>query len=158
MRTIRRRRREGKTNYKARISLLKSGLPRVSLRRSNRYFIAQYIKSKEARDSVIVGVNSKELLKYGWEKEKTGNLKSKIAAYLTGFLLGKKILDKDETSQVIFDIGLRRSIAKSRTYAFLKGLKETGVKISVNGEMFPKIKSEQINVDVIKKTIEQKFI
>jgi len=151
MRTIKRRRKEGKTNYRARANLLKSGIPRIVLRRSNRYFTGQYIKSEEAKDKVEIGVNSKKLLKYGWPENKKGSLKSKVAGYLTGFFLGKKIIDKEGADvKVIFDIGIRRNIPKSRIYAFIKGLKEAGVKINCKEELFPEIKSEEIDIDKIK--------
>ncbi len=149
MRTIKSRRIMGGTDYKARLGLLKSGLPRIILRRSNKYFTGQYVKSENAKDKVIVGVNSKELLKYGWNKEKIGSLKSKSAGYLTGFLLGKKILDRDLGKQVIFDIGLRRSIVKSRTYAFAKGILDAGIKMNVKKEALPETSkfSSNINFD-----------
>ena len=154
MKTILKRRKQGKTDYKARINLLKSNLPRLVVRRSNRYIIGQHVKSEEARDKVIDGVSSKSLLKYGWNKEKSGSLKSKPAAYLTGFLLGKKILDKEENAKVIIDIGLRRSIAKSRNYAFVKGIKDAGIKINIKEEMLPKVEIEE----KIKKAIEASFL
>ena len=89
MKTIRKRRKQGKTNYLKRIKLLKSGKPRVVFRKTNRYIIAQYIISKEAKDSISIGINSKILLNYGWPKEKMGSLKSLPASYLTGYLMGK---------------------------------------------------------------------
>jgi len=89
--TIRRRRKEGKTDYKSRLGLLKSGKARVVARKTNRYFIGQIVISDIAQDKVIIGANSKELLSKGWPEELKGSLKSLTACYLTGFLLGKKI-------------------------------------------------------------------
>ena len=137
MKTEKRRRREGKTDYKARLSLLKSGKPRIVFRKTNKYDIGQYVKSKEAQDSVIIGVNSSELLKFGWPMEMPGSLKSLPAAYLTGFLLGRKILDKENNVKAILDIGLLRNIKKSRIYAFLKGAVDAGVEIPCKKEVFP---------------------
>ncbi len=117
MRTIKRRRKEGKTDYKARLNLLKSKLSRIVVRKTNKYVIVQYVKSKEAQDSVIMGVSSKELLKYGWEKKNTGSLKSLSACYLTGLLLGKKIKSAGE-NKAILDIGLVRSIKKAEFMLF----------------------------------------
>lgn len=158
MRTIKKRRRQGKTDYRARVILLKSSLPRIVLRRSNRYFTAQLVVSKEAQDKVVIGVNSRSLLEYGWDKEKKGSLKSKQAAYLTGFLLGKKILDGEEKSKTILDLGLREGIAKSRIYAFALGLKDSGVSLKVKEEMFPEISKEKIDIERIKSEIEKKFV
>jgi large subunit ribosomal protein L18 len=67
----------------------------------------------------------------------SGSLKSLPAAYLTGFLLGKKILEKDEKGRVILDIGIIRSIPKTGTFAFLNGLVDAGVEISHKKETFP---------------------
>lgn len=130
------RRAEGKTDYRARINLLKSGKGRVIFRKTNKYVIGQYVKSKEAKDSVIVGVTSKKLLQYGWPETGKGSLKSLPACYLTGFLLGKKILNKNY-KEGVFDIGLLRSIAKSRVYSFVKGVIDAGVDIKSKKEIFP---------------------
>tara|TARA_Y100000310_G_C20674885_1_gene812425 strand:+ start:1442 stop:1915 length:474 start_codon:yes stop_codon:yes gene_type:complete len=149
------RRIKGNTDYKARINLLKSGKARIVFRKTNKYIIGQYIKSKEAKDSVVLGVTSKNLLEYGWPESKLGSLKSLTASYLTGFLLGNKILKTDEV-EGIFDLGLLRSIAKSRPYAFLKGVFDSGVKIKVEGKMFPdeeKLKKENVDFDKIKENI-----
>src|SRR3989344_7175637 len=134
-----RRRIEGKTDYKARIGLLKSGKNRIVFRKTNKYIIGQYIKSEEARDFVIVGTTSKDLLKFGWLETKKGSLKSIPACYLVGFLLGKKIIDKD-FKEGIFDIGLSRNKTKSRAYSFLKGVVDAGVKVNCNEKMFPEEK------------------
>ena len=137
MRTIKKRRRlENKTDYKARLVMLKSELPRVVFRKTNKYIIGQLVKSKEAHDFVSVGLDSRELLKYGWPKEMK-SIKSLPAAYLTGFLLGKKAVDKEGKIKAIFDIGLLRSIPKSKEYAFLKGVCDAGVEIPCSEKMFP---------------------
>jgi len=136
MKTEKRRRREGKTDYKARLSLLGGGKPRIVFRKTNRYIIGQYVKSKEAQDKVEIGVTSRELLKYGWPKEMRGSLKSMTASYLTGFLLGKKITEK-EKGKAILDIGLLRNIGKSRIYAFVKGAADAGVEIPFSEKVIP---------------------
>ena len=137
MKIEKRRRRQGKTDYKARLSLLKSGKPRIVFRKTNKYIIGQYVKSKEAQDSVTIGVTSRDLLKFGWPKEMPGSLKSLPASYLTGFLLGKKILDKEDKASAVLDIGLLRSIKKSKVYAFSKGLVDAGIEIPCSKEVFP---------------------
>ena len=146
-----RRRRENKTDYKARLSLLKSELPRIAIRKTNKYIIIQLIESKEAQDFVLLTVNSKELLKYGWPEAAAGSLKSVPAAYLTGFLFAKKL---KEIKKGIADLGLQRSTKGSRVYAALMGATEGGMEIPCNKEMFPS--NERINkahVDAIKKNI-----
>ena len=136
--TIKRRRKEGKTDYKARLGLLKSGKARIIARKTNRYFIGQVIISDIAQDKVIVGVNSKELLSKGWPKELEGSLKNLTDCYLTGFLLGKKLEgSKESIKEAVLDIGLQRNIKKSRIYAFLKGLIDSGLEIPHNKEALP---------------------
>lgn len=151
MKTLKRRRKEGKTDYKMRMVLLKSKLPRIIFRKSNKYIIGQYVISKEAQDFVLIGVNSKMLLGLGWKSE--GKLKSKEASYLTGYLLGRKIIDKEGKIKAIFDIGLNRNVPKSREYAFVKGVKEAGVDVPCSEKMMPEIKKEII--ELIKKEIEK---
>lgn len=133
-RTIRRRRREGKTDYKARFGMLKSGIPRVVVRRTNKYIISQIIISDVAQDRVVASFNSKDLMKNGWPEKLKGSLKSLPAAYLTGYGLGKNSKDYKEG---ILDIGLQRNISKSRLYAFVKGLIDSGFKIPMNEEVLP---------------------
>jgi len=137
MRTIKKRRRlENKTDYKARLVMLKSELPRIVFRKTNRYVIGQLVKSKEAHDFISVGLDSRDLIGYGWPKEMK-SIKSLPAAYLTGFLLGKRVVDKEGKIKAIFDLGLQRSIPKSREYAFLKGVCDAGVEIACGEKMFP---------------------
>ncbi len=132
--TVKKRRQEGKTDYKARMNLLKSEMPRVVFRKSNRYLFGQIVISEIAQDKVIVGVNTKELLSKGWPKNLSGSLKSLPAAYLMGYMLAKK---SKEIKEGILDIGLLRHVAKSRAYAFVKGLIDGGFEISCNNDALP---------------------
>ena len=159
MRVEKRRRRESKTDYRLRIGLLKSGKPRIVFRKTNRYVIGQCIESENAQDVVRVGVTSKDLLKHGWPKENLGSLKSMPACYLTGLLLGKRILKKIK-HDCILDIGMLRSIKKSRVYAFVKGVIDSGVKMNVENEMFPdekRIKGEHTKVKGIFENVKEKI-
>jgi large subunit ribosomal protein L18 len=159
MKIAKRRRREGKTDYLKRKNLLKSGKPRVVIRKTNRYLIAQYIVSKEAKDQVKIGLKSTDLLKYNWPKENLGGLKSISATYLLGFLMVKKII-KEKLEQPIADFGMIRIIHKNKLFAFLKGLIDAGLKINCEKESFPseeRIKGEhlknKINFEEIKSKI-----
>ena len=137
MRTLKRRRKESKTDYSKRLKLLKSGLPRIVFRKTNKYLIAQYITSEETKDKVKIGLTSKILTKYGWPEDFKGSLKSTPAAYLIGFLIGKDII-KNKKQTPIADFGMLRVLPKSKIYAFLKGLIDSGVKIKHKEENFPK--------------------
>lgn len=159
MKMEKRRKREKKTDYKLRIGLLKSGKPRIIFRKTNKYIIGQCIKSKNAQDEVIAGVNSKDLLEYGWPKEKFGSLKSLPASYFTGIILGKKIL-KSIKEECILDIGMIRHIPKSKIYAFAKGVIESGVKMNVDKKNFPdekRIKGENTKVKDIFQKVKEKI-
>lgn len=134
-RTVKIRRKQGKTDYKARLNLLKSGKPRVVVRKTNRYIIGQIIVSEIAQDKTVIGVSSKDLLNLGWPKEAVGGLKNLTAAYLTGYLLGVK---SKKIKEGVLDIGLQRSVKSSRVYAFLKGLVDSGFEISHSKDVFPK--------------------
>ena len=151
MKTQRRRRKQAKTDYKSRLALLKSEKPRLVVRKTNRYIIAQIVESKAAQDKVIAKVSSKDLLDSGWPKEKSGSLKSIVAAYLTGFLLVKKL--KDKPKEVILDSGLQRNIHGSRIYATLKGAIDAGLSIPHKKEALPsdeRLKSNEKTSDLLK--------
>jgi len=136
MKTIKKRRKENKTDYGKRIKLLKSEKPRIVFRKTNRYILAQYVTSKDAQDKVELGITSKILLNYGWPKEAENSLKSVPASYFTGMLIGRKI-QKMEKESPIADFGMIPSLHKSRVFAFLKGLIDSGIKIECKKEAFP---------------------
>src|SRR3989344_2403599 len=94
MKILRRRRKEGKTDYKARINMLKSGEARLVVRKTNRYIIAQIVTTEIAQDKVVAGINSKILISKGLPEKNSGSLKSIPAAYLTGYSIGEMALNK----------------------------------------------------------------
>ena len=59
MRVKKKRRMQGRTDYRARIALLKSRKPRIVIRKTNRHVIAQYVISEDAQDKVLYYVNSR---------------------------------------------------------------------------------------------------
>lgn len=127
-----RRRREGLTDYRKRLKLVKSGLPRLVVRKSNRYITVQVINSKPGGDQTLITVTSKKLAKYGWR----AGTKNLPAAYLTGLLAG--ILSKKKgVKEAIVDIGLYRPVKGSRLFAAVKGFLDAGVKVPVGDGVFP---------------------
>jgi len=148
MRTIRRRRREAKTDFPARLALLKSGKPRIVVRRTNRYILAQIIKSETAKDKVLFGVNSKDLIALGWPADSSGSLKNRTAAYLTGYALASKAVASGVKSAVA-DLGLHRNIHKSRIYAVIKGAIDTGLVIPCGKEALPEEKDLSTDKEMI---------
>ena len=147
MKTPRRRRLEAKTDYKARLALLKSAKPRIVIRKTNHYIIIQIVKSEIAQDKVLVGNTSKILLSKGLPPEFSGSLKSLGASYLTGFLIGKQAI-KLRINEAILDVGMNRNIKNSRIYAAWKGAVDAGLKSPHNEKVLPpmeSIKSEKIS-------------
>jgi len=155
MKTLKRRRLESKTDYRARLELLKSEKPRLVIRKTNRYMIAQIVISEIAQDKVVCGVTSQVLVSKGWPESAKGSLKSIPAAYLTGLLLGKLAKEKKIT-EAILDIGMHRNIQKSRIYAVLKGAVDAGLDVPHGKETLPEINpGEKIKkaFDKVKETI-----
>lgn len=134
--TIRRRRQEGKTDYKARMELIKSGKPRLVIRKTNRYIIAQIVRSEGAQDFVVTTMSSKDLISKGWPEDKSGSLKNRAASYLIGYLVGKLALSK-KVDEAILDFGMHRNIQKSRIYTVLKGVVDAGVKVPHDKKVLP---------------------
>src|SRR3989344_2124893 len=159
MKTIKRRRKENKTDYGKRFKLLKGGLPRIVFRKTNRYLVAQYIISSKAQDKVVLGIDSKNLIEYGWPKESGYNLKSIPDSYLLGYLIGKKIVIQ-KLKNPIADFGMMVSIHKSKIYAFLKGLIDSGIEMTYKKEIFPeevRIKGEHLKNKIPFEKIKQKI-
>ncbi len=127
-----RRRREAKTNYKARRILATSGKPRFVVRTSNRNIRMQFVESKVEGDDVLVHADSWELNKYGW----LGGSKNTPSAYLLGFVAGHKAL-KLGIEEAYLDIGLSRPTKGARVFAAVKGARDAGLEIPCDSEVMP---------------------
>ena len=127
-----RRKREGRTNYRKRLSILSSNKPRLVVRKSLKNIQAAIVEYSKKGDIVRASSHSSSLKKYGWGYN-TGNLP---AAYLVGFLLGKTSKNAN-FDEVIFDIGLQKSVKGSRIYAVLAGALDAGLKIPHGKEILP---------------------
>jgi len=127
-----RRRREGKTDYRARKALVLSGKPRFVARGTLKNVIAQIVVAKPHGDEVLVSAHSRELKKYEW-KAPGGNLP---AAYLTGLLCGLKAKAQG-VKEVILDIGLHSPSKGARVFAALKGVLDAGVHVPHSEEKLP---------------------
>jgi large subunit ribosomal protein L18 len=136
------------------LKMLRGETPRVIFRKTNKYVIAQYVTSKEAKDKIEIGMSSKKLKEFGWPDEFDGSLKSITASYLTGLLIGKEIV-KSKLETPIVDFGMTRVLSKNRTFAFIKGLIEAGVKIKCPEEDFPE--EERIEGKHMKKDFSKTF-
>ena len=123
------RRRRQQTDYRKRLSLLKSRLPRVVIRVSNARVIMQVVEFLSDGDKVLLSVNSAQLASFGW-KHGTRNMP---AAYLTGYLLGKRA----KVADCIIDTGLVQPLKGSVMYAAIKGAVDAGLNVRVSEEIFP---------------------
>ncbi len=129
-----RRKHEGKTNYSKRLKLLFSRKGRLVVRWSNRKIIAQLVQFTPQGDKVLVSTDSLALRKYGWSY----SCKNLPAAYLTGFLFGKKAAERKYKEEMVLDTGFKHPLHKGKIYAFLKGVLDAGIKVPHGGEgLFP---------------------
>jgi len=126
------RRREGKTDYRARLNLIGLDKSRLVVRITNKHTIAQIINVKVNGDETLVSAHSNELKNMGW----LGSGKNTSAAYLTGFLLGKKALEAGIISAVL-DIGLKSSTRGARIFATLKGAVDAGLEVPYSDIILP---------------------
>lgn len=123
------RRRTGRTDYRQRLSILRSGKPRLVIRRSNKHFTAQLVKYDEDGDEVAEGAHSSELEDYGW-KGATGNTS---AAYLTGHLLGTRAKD----TEAVLDLGMQKVDEGSNVFAVAAGARDAGLEVPVGDDVVP---------------------
>jgi large subunit ribosomal protein L18 len=127
-----RRRREGRTDYRQRQRLLRARIPRAVVRLSLRNAIVQFVSYDPKGDVVMATATSKELPELGWTGA-TGNLP---AAYLTGYLAGKRAV-KSGVEEAVLDIGLKGPAKGSAVFAALKGMLDAGVAIPHGEEVIP---------------------
>lgn len=122
------RRRQGVTNYKKRLALVKSGLDRVVVRQSGRRVLGQIVRYDAKGDAVVASADSAELAKqYGWPSRS-----NRATAYLTGLLLAKKAKREGE---LVLDTGLSSPVRDSIPFVFAKGCIDGGLKIIGNIEI-----------------------
>jgi len=127
---ILRRSRDEKTNYKKRRNLLMGRRDFITVQISNENTLVQIHKPELAGDKVLSSAHSRSLLSKGWK----GSRKSIPAAYLTGYLAGKKALAQGIKSAVLYS-GTRRYT--QRMAAALKGIIDAGLQVPADTETFP---------------------
>lgn len=126
------RKRQGKTNYRQRLNLLKSGLTRLVVRKTNKNVIVQFVDYYDKGDKPKITIVSGVLKKYGWK----GANRNLPAAYLTGLLAGVRAKEK-KINKAILDRGFFPSIRGSLIYAALKGVVDAGVNVPHSDDIFP---------------------
>jgi len=133
---ILRRLREEKTNYRKRGTMLMGKHDFITVNITNENTQVQVLKPGMTGDKVIASAHSRYLLEKGWK----GSRKSIPAAYLTGYLAGKKALGQGAKDAILYT-GTRRYT--QRMAAALKGVIDAGVEVPADEETFPT--DERIN-------------
>ncbi|CAI0544339.1 unnamed protein product [Linum tenue] len=174
------RRRDGKTDYRARIRLInqdknKYNTPkyRFVVRFTNKDVVAQIISSTIAGDNVMAAAYSHELPRYGLEV----GLTNYAAAYCTGLLLARRVLKMLEMDQeyegnveatgedysveptdrrpfrALLDVGLVRTTTGNRVFGALKGALDGGLDIPHSEKRFAGFSkdSKQLDAEVHRK-------
>lgn len=127
-----RRRRQGRTDYRHRLGLLKSGRPRLVVRRSLSSISCQIMEHSPRGDKSLVTVTSRQLDRFGW-KGPRGNIPG---AYLTGLLCGV-MARKGGVKSAVLDTGLQSSTRGSRIYGALRGALDAGLEIPHSPDVLP---------------------
>ncbi|XP_059655387.1 large ribosomal subunit protein uL18 [Cornus florida] len=177
------RRREGKTDYRARIRLInqdknKYNTPkyRFVVRFTNKDITAQIISATIAGDMVLAAAYAHELPHYGLEV----GLTNYAAAYCTGLLLARrvlKMLEMDDEYQgnveatgedfsvepaesrrpfrALLDVGLIRTTTGNRVFGALKGALDGGLDIPHSDKRFAGFSkdSKQLDAEVHRKYV-----
>ncbi|CAA0820655.1 60S ribosomal protein L5-2 [Striga hermonthica] len=169
------RRRQGKTDYRARIRLInqdknKYNTPkyRFVVRFTNKDIIAQIVSASITGDHVLSAAYAHELPRYGLEV----GLTNYSAAYCTGLLLARRVLKKLEMDQeyegnveatgedysvepaesrrpfrALLDVGLLRTTTGNRVFGALKGALDGGLDIPHSDKRFAGFNKDNKQLD-----------
>ena len=105
---------------------------------SNENTQVQILKPEIKGDKVVASAHSRYLIQKGWK----GSRKSIPAAYLTGYLAGKKAIGSGAKNAILYT-GTRKYT--QRMAAALKGIIDAGLDVPASSETFPP--DERINGD-----------
>ena len=114
----------------------------ITVNITNENTLVQILTPGMTGDTVVASAHSRYLLQKGWK----GSRKSVTAAYLTGYLAGKKVLGKGANDDILYT-GTKRYT--QRMAAALKGVIDAGVKVPADKETFPsddRINGEHLTV------------
>lgn len=117
---------EGKTDYKKRLSLLKAGKPRLIIRKSLKNITIQFVEFHPDGDKILSATSSKELAK---KYNLKGSLKNIPSAYLTGLLAGKKA-GAGKIKEAVPDLGIRKPHTTGAIFSALKGVIDSGIHVT----------------------------
>ncbi|KAI3461773.1 hypothetical protein Pfo_018436 [Paulownia fortunei] len=169
------RRRQGKTDYRARIRLInqdknKYNTPkyRFVVRFTNKDIIAQIVSASIAGDHVLAAAYAHELPHYGLK----AGLTNYSAAYCTGLLLARRVLKKLEMDEeyegnveatgedysvepaesrrpfrALLDVGLLKTTTGNRVFGALKGALDGGLDIPHSDKRFAGFNKDNKQLD-----------
>lgn len=123
------RRRKGKTDYKKRLALLKSGCKRLVIRKTNKNITISLVETINGIDRTLKSMNSRKLSEFGWMCTK-----NTPTAYLLGYAFGKNLKTKEK---LIIDFGRQTAEKKCKLYAVVKGLIDAGANVNAATEVLP---------------------
>lgn len=141
-----RRRREGKTDYRRRLRLVKSGLPRLVVRNTINKTIVQVTEFHPDGDRILAQATSPELAKLGW----SASLSSTPAAYLTGLLAAKRATASG-VGIALLDGGLGKPSRGGKIYSALQGAVDGGLEIPHGEDVMAsedRLRGEHLGEDV----------
>ncbi|MBN2095212.1 MAG: 50S ribosomal protein L18 [Candidatus Aenigmarchaeota archaeon] len=157
------RRGEEKTNYKRRLALLKSKMPRIAARITNNFVTLQVVEYAPSgaigsSDKTTFAFTSKKLEGMGWKHSKN----SIPACYLSGLYFGL-FCKKNKVKGAVFDMGVARKTTGNRYFAVLKGLADSGLEVPMSDEKMPsddRLSGRHISEDVSKdfEAVKQKIL
>ena len=133
--------RSEKTNYRKRKTMLMGKHDFISVNITNENSEVQILKPIISGDKVLASAHSRFLIKDGWK----GSRKNIPAAYLTGYLAGKKAISKGVSNAILYS-GTRKYT--QRMAAALKGVIDAGLEVPADSETFPS--EDRINGDHLK--------
>lgn len=143
-----RRRREGKTDYRKRLRHLRSGQPRLVVRRTLTKTIVQVTEYHQDGDRILAQATSIELAKLGWNVSAA----TVPAAYLTGLLAAKRASSAG-VDVAILDGGLGKPSRGGKIYGALKGAIDGGLDVPHSDEVLPsedRLRGEHLSEEVPK--------
>ncbi len=126
------RRRLNITDYRKRLALIKTGVPRAVIRKSLSNIRVDVVEYRPSGDRVLAHGSTIELKKFGW-KAPTSNTPS---AYLAGYLAGLRA-KKGGIIRLHVDLGRQRVVKGSKLMASVKGLLDSGIEVPVDKDFLP---------------------
>lgn len=149
------RHRDGRTDYRRRLRLLKSRKIRIVVRKSLKNIRVQFVEYGIGGDKILASAISSELVKkHNWKY----SISTTPAAYLTGLLAGTKAKDKG-IENCILDIGRYRPTSGNKLFAALKGVIDAGIECPYEKEMVPpedRIAGKHLNKEIAPLVVEIK--